>query len=268
MSQSLRFTDQAANPLPALIAAGALALSAAFEGVVLAGLETPGNGPYSVYHLICMGLLLACSALVLARARRDGVSTAFALVTAGLLCTGIGDFVNSSISPAEAPHQKLTWSLLWFGLGYSAYVAFLILEFIKIPAELRRRAWVVLVLVAPVLLIANYTSWSSRIEPLVSPYGVLKPGSLVFLATLYVALPALAAAIFVGSKWSLETLVLLIGAGLLPFSDLILFTTWLPEGAGPASLPKYALNWIFYFGGQALFFIGAASHVARETRVG
>jgi hypothetical protein len=250
------------------LAAGVFALSGAYEGLILAGLETPGDRGYSAYHLICMALLFASSLWVFTQERRNAaaVPPIIGLVTVGLFFTGIGDFVNSSISPVETPHQKLTWSPLWFGLGYSAYVAFLVVEFTKIPAEMHKRAWAALAVAAPILLIANYLSWSSRIEPLVSQHGILKTGSLIFLATLYVALPALAAAVFVGSHGSSEALVLLIGAGLLPFSDLILFTTWLPEGEGPASLPKYALNWIFYFGGQALFFIGAISRCLTKSR--
>lgn len=268
MNQQPHPVDRRTTPVPTQIAAGVVALSAAFEGMILAGLETPGDGPYSMYHLICMAVLLAGSVWVFTQARRDTAPNTpmIGLVAVGLLFTGIGDFVNSSMSSVEVPHQKLTWSLLWFGLGYSAYVAFLIMEFTKIPAEMRKRAWVVLAVVAPTVLVANYVSWSSRIEPLVSQHSLLKSGSLIFLATLYVALPGLAAAIFAGSNWSTEALVLLIGAGLLPLSDLLLFTTWLPEGAGPAPLPKYALNWIFYFGGQALFFIGATSYFARGKR--
>lgn len=265
MGQKLHSSESSAARLPVQIAAGVLALSCAYEGMVLAGLETPGNTGYSLYHLLCMGLLLSMSALTFTKARALSANALpiIGLLTVGLLFTGIGDFVNSSISPVESVPQKLKWALLWFGLGYSAYVAFLALEFKKIPPENRKRAVTVLAVAVPVLLIANYLSWSSRVEPLVSPHGILNAGSLVFLLTLYVALPALSLAIFAGSNWSSSALILLIGAGMIPFSDLILFATWLREGEGAVSLHNYALNWMFYFGGQVLFFIGALTHFAR-----
>lgn len=128
-------------------------------------------------------------------------------------------------------------------------------------ADRRKRSSGALVGAAAVLAVANYLSWSSRIEPVVSQHGALKTGSLIFSLTLYVALPALSLAIFVGSGWSTEALVLLIGTGLLPFSDLILFGTWLGENDS-VSLGNYALKRIFYFGGQSLFFIGAITRNA------
>lgn len=249
--------------MPALIAAGVLAVSCAYEGMALAGIETPASFAYSIYHLFCMALLLAMSVWVFLQNRSNvvGALPAIGLLSVGLIATGIGDFVNSSISPIEVVSQKLTWALLCFGVGYSAYTVLLCIEFGRIAPDRRKRSWAALVGAAAVLAVANYLSWSSRIEPVVSQYSALKTGSLIFSLTLYVALPALSLAIFVGSGWSTEALVLLIGTGLLPFSDLILFATWL-GGDDSVSLGNYALNWIFYFGGQSLFFIGAITRSA------
>jgi hypothetical protein len=266
MTQLSPLLEQSSVRVTAQIAAGVLALSCAYEGMVLAGVGKPGAAAYSMYHLGVMGLLLAMSVWVVVRTR---FKSAGALPVTGLLSVGlgialIGDVLNSSISPVEGTPEKLTWALLWFGLGYSAYAAFLGLEFAKIPAGSRKRALPILLIAIPVLAVANYLSWSSRIEPLVASHNILKSGSLIFSVTLYVALPALSLAILVGSRWSTGALVLLIGAGLLAFSDLILFATWLP-GDESVSLEHYALNWIFYFGGQSLFFIGAISHSATDT---
>jgi hypothetical protein len=234
--------------------------------MAVAGIETPGDGAYSTYHLTVMALLLAMSVWVAAKApsKAFGALPIIGLLSVGLAFTGIGDVVNSSISPVHGPPQKLTWALLWFGVGYSAYVAFLGLEFRRISAAMRKRALITLLAAAPILAVGNYVSWSERIEPLVGQHEILRAGSLIFSVTLYVALPALSLAIFVGSNWSTEALVLLIGAGLLPFSDLILFATWL-QGDGPVSLANYAINWIFYFGGQSLFFVGAITRNAARS---
>ena len=55
------------------------------------------------------------------------------------------------------------------------------------------------------------------------------------------------------SRWSVGGLLVLVGAVLIPYSDLVLFRSWL-EGGDPdvVSRQLYASNWILYFGGQCL----------------
>jgi hypothetical protein len=103
------------------------------------------------------------------------------------------------------------------------------------------------------ILVVNVASWFMHVGPNLTDLELLKYGSFIFNATIYVALPLFGLWFFRNSGWSAGGLVVLIGTILIPFSDLILFSSWL--GDGNLALPTfqlYAYNWIVYYGGQVM----------------
>lgn len=235
-----------------------VAVSIATEATLLAGIFHLDTGPYHLMHLLWMGVLVCGQLAVYRHARAQslpGAGAAFALGL-GALSTGIGDFVNGAASSVEPVSLKLTWALLLFGIGYALYVVTIYRHAepalrAASPAAYRSRY-----LIALAILAGNVFAWLQHVEPHVAGHALLYYGSFIFNATLYVMLPACALWLALATRWSLGSIVVLIGAILIPYSDLVLFGSWL-RGGDPAvpSFELYAYNWILYFSGQALFAI-------------
>lgn len=246
--------------------AGVLAGSLALEAALLSGLTSL---PAPVYHLIHLGLMAGLLAMTLAlyrdRRRCGGADAAVVLLfAAGLVFTAVGDFVNSALSGVDPVTHKLRWALLLFGLGYACYTAGM-LRGLALPTVARpvpRLWWLI-----PVILVINVTAWISHVHSRVQGDAILTYGSFVFNATLYVVLPWLAIRYLVWRRFAPDAVLVAIGSVLIPFSDLVLFNTWLgqPDGA-PVSLTSYSSNWILYFGGQCLINVFPSALAADRGR--
>lgn len=231
----------------------ALSASVAIEVTLLAGIFRLGDGAYHGLHLLLMAALVCALLLQFrwARAQRQAAAGAALLLAAGALFTGIGDYVNGALSGVSPVSLKLTWALLLFGIGYSLYVAVL-WQAAKACAPGNWQTWRWLL---PLLILAgNVLAWFNHVEANVAGHALLQYGSFLFNATLYVALPTLAIWLWVQDGRTPAALVVVIGAVLIPYSDLVLFDSWL-RGQDPdvPAFGLYALNWILYFSGQALF---------------
>lgn len=234
---------------------GLLAASVAIEVNLLAGIERLGDGPYHALHLAFMAAVVASLGLLGWSNRGTSRHASTALWMAlGMAFTAVGDHVNGAMSGIEPVSLKLTWALFLFGVGYTLYVAMLWRHDREMAAAGRGAiGWWRHALAVPVAAL-NLVLWIQHVEPGVRAHPLLCHGSLVFNMTLYVAMPVLAMRYFINSQWSIGGLVVLIGGMWIPYSDLILFGSWLGPGVDPAvpSFQLYAYNWIVYFGGQAL----------------
>lgn len=234
---------------------GLLAASVALEVNLLAGIEHLGDG---LYHGLHVALMLAVVASQWALWWSNRGSSRHASVAGwmglGMAFTAVGDYVNGAMSGVEPVSIKLTWALLLFGVGYVIYVCML-WRHDRAMAQAGQGAagWWRYALAVPVAAL-NLFLWVQHVEPGVRAHPLLCNGSLVFNMTLYVAMPVLAMRYFANSQWSIGGLVVLIGGMWIPYSDLILFGSWMGPGVDPAvpSFQLYAYNWIVYFGGQAL----------------
>lgn len=235
-------------------AACLVAVSITTEATLLAGVFELGTTPYHLFHLLLMVVLVGSQAAVWLRARKLGAVAGLALLFAiGAFSTGIGDFVNGAASGIEPVSLKLTWALLLFGIGYTLYSVALWKHNDPILKQSSSRFASARYLIAVPILAFNVYSWFDHVHSAVDGHELLMYGSFIFNATIYVALPLFALWFFYNSGWSLGGLVVLIGAILIPYSDLILFESWLKDG-DPAvpSFALYAINWIVYFSGQVL----------------
>lgn len=231
-----------------------VAVSVMVEVNVLAGLATLGEAAYHGWHLVLMAAVLVAQ-LALHRSTPASVEQRrYALwFAAGLGCTMVGDFVNSAISGVEPVTRKLSVALVLFGAGYGLYCAALWhhhrAHLSAHPVERPSRRYLVLLLIAAL----NVATWFAQVRGTVEVSDVLTYGSFAFNVTIYVALPAFALWYAVNTRWSIGGLVVLVGAILIPYSDLVLFRSWLADGNPDVpSQDLYAANWILYFSGQCL----------------
>lgn len=249
-----------------LIAVSLIAGSVALEVAFLSGLFEIGTNAYHTLHVALMATLAASQFALYFYGRRRGIEHRLALFFAlGACLTGVGDFVNGAISGVEPVSLKLTWALLLFGSGYILYSVALwsynnpILKAETSPFAKYRYA------IAVPILVVNVAAWFIHVEDAVDGTGLLDYGSFVFNATIYVALPLLGTWYFRNSGWSVGGLIVLFGTIFLPYSDLILFASWL--GDGDPDVPAfelYAFNWFVYFGGQVMVSIFPALVIGEE----
>ena len=229
-----------------------LAASITIEVTLLAGLTALDTRIYHLLHLALMAALIINQVWLYKSSEGNPHRRYAAWVAVGLISTGVGDYVNGALSPVRPVSTKLTWALLLFGIGYAIYVAVL--------ASYRRSSsvgsldgstgWIALG--APSFVL-NLLAWVVVVRPQVVAYPLLAIGSLVFCLTLYVALPAFGQALYRQSGFAPVGLALVFATILIPYSDLVLFGTWLDGNPDVASFPLYACNWVLYFSGQALF---------------
>ncbi|MBJ7347144.1 MAG: hypothetical protein JHC87_01085 [Thermoleophilaceae bacterium] len=249
-----------------LVVVTLLASSVALEITLLAGVFSLGDYPYHGIHLTLMGILAGSQFALYFYGRRHGVKHRLALFFAvGACLTATGDFVNSAVSQIEPVSLKLTWALLLFGAGYTLYnIALWQHNDGLLRGGSSKFARYRYLIALPILAI-NVVSWFTHVEPNVDGFDLLYYGSFIFNATIYVFLPTFAIWFFYNSGRSVGGLIVLVGALLIPYSDLILFSSWMRSG-DPAvpGFELYAFNWIVYFGGQALISIFPALVIEEE----
>lgn len=234
-----------------------LATSVGVEVTLLAGVYSLGDGAYHGLHIALMTVLV-CAQLALYRRLRtdaDPAAPAALALALGAASTGVGDYVNGALSGVEPVSLKLTWALLLFGIGYTLYTITL---WRHAGTALAQRGgffhrWRYAILLP--ILAGNVMAWFAHVQPGASGHDLLAGGSFVFNATLYVMLPGFALWYLAATGASLGAIVVVIGAILIPYSDLVLFDSWLRGDPAVPARELYATNWIVYFGGQALFSI-------------
>lgn len=237
------------------IVAVLLAASVGMEVTLLAGVYAMGDGLYHGLHVALMAALV-CAQLALYRRLRadaDPAAPAALALAIGAASTAVGDYVNGALSGVEPVSMKLTWALFLFGIGYALYTLTL---WRHAGAALAQRGgllhrWRHAILLP--ILAGNVAAWFAHVQPGATGHDLLATGSFVFNATLYVMLPGFALWYVAATGASLGSIVVAIGAILIPYSDLVLFDSWLRGNPAVPSRELYAYNWIVYFGGQALF---------------
>ncbi len=242
-----------------------LAGSITLEVTLLAGIHHFSDALYHGIHLALMAAVVGLQLTLFFQTEQGSTARRYALwLGLGAFATGIGDYVNSALSHVEPVSLKLTWAMLLFGIGYViySYTLWHHCRGIRTPGTRFDR---LRYLIALPILALNVGCWVMSVQQNVAPHALLCYGSFVFNATIYVALPTLALWNFFYSRQSLLALGVLIGAILLPYSDLILFATWLTGDPPVPAFHLYAYNWILYFSGQALFALFPAQ-VMREAR--
>ena len=234
-----------------------LAASMAIEVNLLAGIGNLPDAAYHGLHVALMAALVASQFALYLSARPTSRHAAYAFWFAlGMAATTIGDYVNGAMSGVEPASLKLSWALLLFGAGYSVYVWVMWRHDRELMSTRGAgQGWTRYGFALAVPIAAfNLLAWIKHVEPGVAAHALLYYGSFVFNLTIYVAMPLLALRYARHCAWQAGGLIVLVGALLLPYSDLILFGSWLRGGADPAvpSFELYAYNWIVYFSGQAL----------------
>lgn len=240
-----------------------LTLSVMLEVSTLTGLLPLGDSLYHGAHLGFMAALVL-SQILLYRRTRSPLALLFAC---GSFATMIGDAFNSTLVPVQPVSLKLSWALLWFGIGYGLYLVALRRE----DREAQRRCGPSRLddprTALPAILVVNTVFWGVFVEKCLRGHDVLYIGSLLFNGSIYVLMPWLGQRFFRHSGYSAGGLLVWLGSLLIPFSDLILFHSWLRDGdpAAPDRL-LYAANWIVYFGGQVLLSRFPALAIEAEQR--
>ena len=230
-----------------------LTASITLETTLLAGLFTLPDALYHGLHLAFMAALVSSQLALYRHADRRLPGRRFALWFAvGAGFTLIGDYVNGAVSAVQPVSLKLTWALLLFGIGYSLYNLALWRQVSRLPAP-AQNGWLDGPAPALAILALNVVSWFQHVEANLRGHDLLYFGSFVFNATIYMLMPLLAFRFYRRSACSTGGLFVLMGGVLIPYSDLILFASWL-RGGDPAvpDFTLYAFNWIVYFGGQVL----------------
>lgn len=230
-----------------------IAATCLFEMSLLAKLEAVPDPVYQLVHLCSMGLLIAGQLLLIKGFRQKALPVKVAAITAiALVCTGIGDLVNGSLTSIAPVSTKLTFALFLFGTGYLLY-NYNLWQAIKNTGDpSRKMPLIALLALIMVVLINNVASWFIYIDELVSAFPLLHYGGLGFNATIYVAMPVLGVYYAYKTGWAIHGWIILIAGVFLPYSDLILFDSWLPGNPDHPGRELYAYNWVIYFGGQCL----------------
>jgi hypothetical protein len=237
------------------IASITLLASVMFEIHLLAGLDSVSDSIYHFLHISFMSVLIVAQVLLYRSFKGNNQSSKYALWFAiGIAFTAIGDFVNGANSPVEPVSSKLTCALFLFGAGYVIYNVVLWKYATAILSKTNSTVSKYKYFLAVPFIIINLISWLLHVEPNLKNSNLLYYGSFVFNLTIYVAMPLFASWYYYSSRWSMRGLIVLTAAILIPYSDLILFNTWLKNGTDPAvpGFQVYAYNWILYFSVQVL----------------
>lgn len=233
-----------------------LTVSVVTELSMLSGIISIENKLYFSWHIILMGLLIALQVLFCHYLTKNNVNYKYSLLLAiGMIFTAIGDYVNSGISSVEPVSNKLTMAVFLFGTGYILYNYILCSYTYKLLQNKKRDALIKYrYLMAIPLLMINLISWFTYIENNLKNFEFLHHSAFVFNATIYVAMPLFAMWYYYLTHWSIHGLIIAIAAFLIPYSDLVLFGSWMKDGQNPAfaSIQNYSTNWILYYSGQAL----------------
>ena len=231
-----------------------LVASVSLEITLLAGLFQFSDALYHGIHLLFMATLIASQLTLFLTADKHLQTRKYALWFAiATTFTAIGDYVNSAVSAVQPVSMKLTWAMLLFGIGYAVYNFVLWqLNQSMLKQQKKTRFSGLQYAIALLILAINVVSWFQHVEPNIRGLDVLYYGSFIFNATIYVMMPLFAVWFFHQTKYSMGGLLVLLGAVLIPYSDLILFASWLRGNPPVPSFQLYAYNWILYFSGQAL----------------
>ena len=232
-----------------------LAASVAIEVNLLASIEHVSDSVYHGLHIAFMASIVLSQLALYLSCKGSSRHAGYALWLAlGMSSTAVGDYVNGAMSGIEPVSLKLTWAMLLFGVGYMIYVVTLWRHDRAMAAAGHGAKGVWRYALALPVVGLNLFAWLEHVEPGVQAHPLLCNGSLVFNLTIYVAMPVLAMRYVINSQWHVGGLLVFIGGLLIPYSDLVLFGSWLQRGVDPAvpSFQLYAYNWIVYFGGQAL----------------
>ncbi len=251
------------------IASITLFASIMFEITLLAGLLPVPEKIYHFLHIFLMLVLIFSQVMLYTSLKKTNLTSQYALWFAlGMGFTAIGDFVNGANSSVEPVSHKLTWALLLFGSGYVIYNFILWKHATSILSKTKTALLKYKYYLAVPLIVINLISWLLHVEPNLRNSSLLYYGSFFFNLTIYVAMPLFAAWYYYGTRWSTRGLVICIGAILIPYSDLILFNSWMKNGSDPAvpTIQLYAYNWILYFGGQTLMSMLPSFIVMDETK--
>jgi hypothetical protein len=234
---------------------GLLVASVSLEITLLAGLFQFSDALYHGIHLLLMVILIASQLTLFLTANKHLQTRKYALWFAiATTFTAIGDYVNSAVSAVQPVSMKLTWAMLLFGIGYAVYNFVLWqLNQSMLKQQKKTRFSGLQYAIALLILAINVVSWFQHVEPNIRGLDVLYYGSFIFNATIYVMMPLFAVWFLHQTKYSMGGLLVLLGAFLIPYSDLILFASWLRGNPPVPSFQLYAYNWILYFSGQALF---------------
>lgn len=237
------------------IASITLLASVMFEITLLVGLAPVPEKMYHSLHITLMLVLIVSQILLYKSLKKNNLTAKYALWLAlGMGFTAIGDYVNGANSCVEPVSDKLTWALLLFGAGYVIY-NFILWSYTNNIISKKTTAFSQYkYFIAIPIIVINLVSWFLHVEPNLKNLNLLYYGSFFFNLTIYVAMPLFALWYYYSTHWSIRGLIILMGAILIPYSDLILFNSWLKNGNDPAvpAIQLYAYNWILYFGGQAL----------------
>ncbi|HOE17064.1 MAG TPA: hypothetical protein PK344_06570 [Syntrophorhabdaceae bacterium] len=243
-----------------------LAVSITLEVTLLAGVFRLNDVLYHGIHLVLMAAVVSSQMVLFFRGDEDSAFRRYALwLGLGALCTGIGDWVNCGLSFVQPVSLKVTWSVFIFGTGYSIY-SYALWHYGRSVRKAGTRFDRLRYLIVLLILVLNVGCWFVQVHNHVAPYTTLYYGAFILNTTIYVILPSLAIWNFRYSRQGLLALGVLIGAILLPYSDLILITTWLTGNPPVPALNLYGYNWILYFGGQALFALFPAQVMVAQAR--
>lgn len=229
----------------------------AFEAATLGGLVEPSTTVYHLVHLAEIVLLVAAQ-VALGRAAPPGRRGLVHLMTVGLVLCGVGDFFNSALGPRHVVSTRLTFALVFFGVGYVLYVVAIARSLGGTRTAATARTGPSPVGVLGGALVVNVVAWVLVVLPHLHGHAVLMAGSLLFTVTIYVALPGLGQLAYLRSGCATAALPLLVGSMFIPLSDLLLFPTWLPGNPVDVPLDLYISNWFLYFGAQALMVVATA----------
>jgi len=231
-----------------------LVASVTLEITLLAGLFQFSDALYHGIHLLLMATLIVSQLTLFLTADKHLQTRKYALWFAiATTFTAIGDYVNSAVSAVQPVSMKLTWAMLLFGIGYAVYnVVLWQINYLMLKQQGKTRFSGLQYAIALPILAINVVSWFQHVEPNIRGLDVLYYGSFIFNATIYVMMPLFAVWFFHQTKYSMGGLLVLLGAFLIPYSDLILFASWLRGNPPVPSFQLYAYNWILYFSGQAL----------------
>lgn len=231
-----------------------LVASISVEITLLIGLFQFSDALYHGIHLLLMATLIVLQLTLFLTADKNLQTRKYALWFAiATTFTAVGDYVNGAISMVQPVSLKLTWAMLLFGVGYVVY-NFVLWQLNQSMLKQQKKthfSGLQYAIILPILAI-NVLSWFQHVEPNIRGLDVLYYGSFIFNATIYAMMPLFAVWFFYQSKYSMGGLLVLLGALLIPYSDLILFASWLRGNPPVPSFEFYAYNWILYFSGQAL----------------
>lgn len=241
-----------------------LVVSIVIEITLLAKLFENNNFIYHGLHVMFMSLLAISQLVLYMRTPKQLASRKYALWFAlGMISTMIGDFVNGALSNVNPVSLKLTWAMLLFGIGYTLYNISIWHHNKHFKGKQTPKTLYFILMTG--ILIINVLSWLMHVEKNINGIDLLYYGSFIFNATIYVFMPLLAIQFFLYTNKRTSGLVVLIGAMLIPYSDLILFASWLRGNPAEPSFELYAYNWILYFSGQALITMFPAFAIEEES---